>query len=268
MAEAHMVVDNSCIIMDNSGIFTPPTKISVTGLPKTLVVSLNSILEENSVCSWNIRCNNNSTQVWIRFSGETNSDQMDKTDVSYRKVPPSKVLRDRDRAQQWCEKDTHHSASQVVDNSNSIIEEVLDHNPVSPSNTTPVSTMNQPAASDQSLEINSSQYSEPSDSRSSIAQRTRSRSQQHSESDSQQHKQYYSSKQNKSFKKLNYKGKRMNPMCRICFARYKDIRESTYMCTYCPDGAAPICLKCGDSGRHKDHRGGLVGPYILQQLAE
>ena len=250
-----MAEDNSYIILDNTGKTSSPTKMSVIGLPKTLVLSLNSILDGNLVSSWNIKANSNGTQVWIRFNSEKNSDNLDTSDITYRKVPPTKVQRDRERARQRSEKGQLDAPLPSLDNSSSTIDDGLN-------TTKPVSAMNQPEASNQSIEI--SQHSEPNKSSSSIAHRTRSRS--YIEYESPKGKQQYNSSHCTSqFKKINYHGKRMNPICKTCCRRYVDTGGDTYICTYCP---APVCVKCVDSGKHMDHRRSLDGPYPLQQLAE
>ena len=194
MTRAYMAEDNSFVIMDNFGTTSPPSEMFVQGLPKTLVISLNSILSDNSVSSWNIKANSSGTQVWLRFNGNNNSKQMDMLDTTYRKVPPSKVNRDRERAKQRSERINDDS----LDNSNSrTIDEVLN-------NPTPVFNINQPTTSDQSREISDSHNSDPIDSGSNIAHHTRSKSQQqeYSKQDSQKCKQYSSSHCTSKFKNL------------------------------------------------------------------
>ncbi len=74
----------------------------ISGLPKILELNINNFLETANVSSWNIRGENENLQVTIRFSMKdtTSGHQMDTSNVTYRKVPPSQTRRDRNRAMQ------------------------------------------------------------------------------------------------------------------------------------------------------------------------
>ena len=64
--------------------------MSVIGLPKILENTLGTILSEMTVSSWNIKGSEDSTQVWIRFITQDTETSLDKTNITYRKVPPVK----------------------------------------------------------------------------------------------------------------------------------------------------------------------------------
>ncbi len=73
----------------------------ITGLPKVLEVNINNMLDLAKVSSWNVHGEKERVQITIRFNIMDNTaEQMDTSNVTYRKVPPSQVRRDRDRAMQ------------------------------------------------------------------------------------------------------------------------------------------------------------------------
>ena len=69
----------------------------VDKLPLMLEDLLNNILENNCVASWNIHGANNFSQVTVRFKVDTDENDIQQS-ATYRKVPPSRVTRDRNRA--------------------------------------------------------------------------------------------------------------------------------------------------------------------------
>ena len=83
----------------------------VIGLPKTLEISLSGILEDFNVTSWNIRGDTDGMQVTIRF--KTDELHMDTSNITFRKVPPSQIRRNRDRAVSWRETDKNQPSKCV-----------------------------------------------------------------------------------------------------------------------------------------------------------
>ena len=78
--------------------------MSVRGLPKLLEKALNDILDTGSVSSWNIRVDSKMCQLSIRFNmADTLADKslnttgIDSTNITFRKVPPSQISRDKRR---------------------------------------------------------------------------------------------------------------------------------------------------------------------------
>ena len=68
--------------------------MSLQGLPHMLQSLLANILDNHQVSSWNIRGGNVFSEVTIRFNMAAASDDI----VKYRKVPPSRLTRDMQRA--------------------------------------------------------------------------------------------------------------------------------------------------------------------------
>lgn len=64
------------------------------GLPSILEVSMEQMLDTYNITSWSIRSGNKFSEVSIRFNMTADVD----TETKYRKVPPSRLIRDRDRA--------------------------------------------------------------------------------------------------------------------------------------------------------------------------
>ncbi len=65
-------------------------------LPKPLQTTLDTLLMDNKLSSWQIRGGEHFIQVTIRFSATTIG--CNETNVKYRRAPPSRILRDNDRA--------------------------------------------------------------------------------------------------------------------------------------------------------------------------
>jgi hypothetical protein len=66
----------------------------LSGLPKLLEMFMEQTLNEHQVSSWNIRGGNIYTEITIRIGMST----VTKDTVKYRKVPPSRINRDKQRA--------------------------------------------------------------------------------------------------------------------------------------------------------------------------
>ena len=66
-------------------------------LPKVLVQTLDTLLGEHGLSSWQVRGGDIFTQVTLRF----NMAERSTVDSVYRKVPDRRLTRDRDRAWQW-----------------------------------------------------------------------------------------------------------------------------------------------------------------------
>ena len=73
--------------------------INMTGyqLPNMLKNMIETLLAENQVTSWNIRGGTEFVQLSIRFT----TDMAAKEDITYRKVPPSRRLRETRRQHKW-----------------------------------------------------------------------------------------------------------------------------------------------------------------------
>ena len=65
-------------------------------LPDILVITLEKLLDERILSSWNITGGHIYTQITLRFSNSGQAD--DENDVKYRRISPSQLKRDRLRA--------------------------------------------------------------------------------------------------------------------------------------------------------------------------
>ena len=82
----------------------------VSGLPNNLEVYLNETLRGSTITSWNIRGEQDYTQVTIRFGSTAMLD----TNVKYRKVPPSRIVRDKARAARYNDQVEVQQASEHI----------------------------------------------------------------------------------------------------------------------------------------------------------
>ena len=73
-------------------------------LPKHLVLTLDSLIDDSILTSWTIQGNTNITSVTIRFKMAVDYNDVESrqdTFAKYKRVPPSQIERDRVRSQQW-----------------------------------------------------------------------------------------------------------------------------------------------------------------------
>ena len=73
-------------------------------LPKHLVLTLDSLIDDSMLTSWTIQANSNITSVTIRFKMVIDHNDVGSkqdTFAKYKRVPPSQIERDRVRSQQW-----------------------------------------------------------------------------------------------------------------------------------------------------------------------
>ncbi len=71
----------------------------VTKLPKPLQITLDGLLTDNKLTSWQVRGGQEFIQVSIRFSVTEMEPILN--DVKYRRAPPSRILRDTNRAEDY-----------------------------------------------------------------------------------------------------------------------------------------------------------------------
>ena len=71
----------------------------IIGLPKLLESSINTILDSCRITSWNIRGETENLQISIRFAivDTETSPYIEPSNITYRKVPPCQVRRDKER---------------------------------------------------------------------------------------------------------------------------------------------------------------------------
>ena len=86
----YLIIHVLCIIIS--------TSMASNGLPNILNTMLDTLLAENIVISWNIRGEKDYTQLSIRFG---NGKEGAVNDIAYRKAPPSRVTRDKQRQYNW-----------------------------------------------------------------------------------------------------------------------------------------------------------------------
>ncbi len=80
------------------------TKMPVTGLPNILEITLNNIIHDMDITSWNIKGEEECMQVIIRFKMAANTTcapDMQINNATYRKVPQSQIIRNRERTKAW-----------------------------------------------------------------------------------------------------------------------------------------------------------------------
>ena len=70
-----------------------------TNLPKTLQITLDNLLMDNTLRSWTVQGNTNITTVIIRFKMDVHMTNMEQ--VKYKKVPKSQMKRDMSRSDNW-----------------------------------------------------------------------------------------------------------------------------------------------------------------------
>ena len=72
--------------------------MSIEGIPLILKTSLEVLLQENVISSWQIKGGPKYSQVNIRFRSSTIDMPIVTEEVQYRRAPPSRINRDRERA--------------------------------------------------------------------------------------------------------------------------------------------------------------------------
>ena len=82
-------------------------------MPKHLECMLDNLLRDNNLTSWTIQANSKMTTVIIRFQPQDTDilPQAD-TSVKYKRLPPSQIKRDSNRAERW--KDTSKQVKEPV----------------------------------------------------------------------------------------------------------------------------------------------------------
>ena len=258
----------------------------VIGLPKVLENSLNTILDDLSVSSWNMKGDDGSMQVWIRFRTDVDTQTaLNNTNITYRKVPPSQVNRNRDRASNWQNKQTEKITDHTMDN-----EFENDHNKeMPPSHTGSALNKNQDCETQTNIDHNNSAFGQPSplpgqvdglqDERIQVEVSTQEPSSvdttldQHSTAQDckvspPECKQYGSSRRKQSsgrrMRPFWYKNVHVDLKCSRCKRDYiNNTPSETYFCTRCPSF---ICVHCIDNGHHIYHQSTLKGPASLKRI--
>ena len=99
----------------------------IFGLPNLLEININNILDTSTVTSWNIHGDTKSVQISIRFTME-DAFNIDTANVTFRKVPPSQLKRDRNRASLHKQSVSHsHKDSTRNQQEPNLCEEILDN---------------------------------------------------------------------------------------------------------------------------------------------
>ena len=71
------------------------------GLPKQLEIILDGLIHECLLSSWSLHGNTNMTTLTIRFRSDTEAITQDETSVKYKRIAPSQLKRDSNRAKMW-----------------------------------------------------------------------------------------------------------------------------------------------------------------------
>ena len=71
--------------------------MSTNTIPKILKDMLDTLLMDNAIVSWNIRGDNDMTNLNIRFA----NNMADNMDIAYKKVSQSRIKRDNKRQSEW-----------------------------------------------------------------------------------------------------------------------------------------------------------------------
>ena len=238
----------------------------VIGLPKTLEISLSNLLDDCDISSWNIKGDNDGTQIWIRFKSEDSA--MDNTNITYRRAPPSQMRRNKNRASSWRDKepdcgkfvDGNSTINNDINNSNTecaFTESAIHHD----TDTDAVSAISPPSKQAN----NTSDFKGPATMDNTCKQ-------QHSEEDHghachSRSKQYNSTNEatNTPVMHFYYNNKKMKTMCTICWKAYRNVVDKVCFCTRCP---GLVCAKCIDNGKHAEHRRYIQGPTTIGTMAK
>ena len=250
----------------------------VIGLPNILESTLNNILDNLRVSSWNIKGAEDHMQVWIRF--KTDIDTEKPLDITYRKVPPSQIKRNKDRAKGWQNSIDNNQCDDTVDS-------VTDKSNNGASQTPPLvekCAFNQATNTEPSTVIDherertavqpsplSSHLDSSNDHTSDLAIQQpgppeTSGDQRSAQSRYKQYGSNESSQRRRRRRPFRYKSVHVEWKCRQCGRDYENNTPSqSYFCTLCP---AFFCRHCIDSGHHMHHQNTIKGPASLQRICE
>ena len=96
------------------------------GLPNILDNTLDTLLDKYIVTSWGVKGGNRFTEVTIRF----NMASMPQGNIKYRREPPSRMARDKARANRYTEPiDNFCSEDTIEDNASVIHDEQIENIP-------------------------------------------------------------------------------------------------------------------------------------------
>ena len=260
----------------------------VIGLPKVLENAISNILDDLTVSSWNIKGGDDNMQVWIRFKTDMDTGSaLDITNVTYRKMPPSQMKRNKERAMDY-DKANHD----VVERSSALNNDQRQSNTLEnqllASNTECALTVNPQTEPHANIDDNTAtvqpsplpgQVDGPCDFDTTPATEQEAGPTQHANHREQQYghdqttasakcKQYGSSRNqhNRNIRPFRYRGRNVNLSCLKCRRDYITHTPSrTYFCTRCP---AFLCYRCVENGYHDYHSKTIYGPDTLQKCYE
>ena len=86
----------------------------VEGLPSALETTMEALMKDNKLCSWQIKGDDYGTQVIVRFSPAAMTDGTPMLDYAYRRLSPSQMSRDRTRMSKY--RDRLRNGSYLSDN--------------------------------------------------------------------------------------------------------------------------------------------------------
>ena len=226
---------------------------------------MSGILEELTVSSWNIKGEDNSMQIWIRF--KTDDTQIDRESVTYRKMSPSQVKRNKDRAANRTT--TQHDLLCEEVKESETIESVDDADHKECAFKQQYDTeINVAVETDQQKCINdlgnlavqeSSERFEAATCQDTASHRDPSTS-----TNPSQHNRYHTRSQSNRNRPRPFKYKSVSvPLkCRYCERDYTIHTPSqSYFCNRCP---CFICVRCVEN--HMHHKSTLKGPAPLSQI--
>ena len=254
-----------------------------SGLPKILESTLDNILSDMIVSSWNVRGEDDTMHLYIRFKSNMEAPtSLDRASVSYRRIPPSQVKRNSERAKAWHNRDIKCDNSESTTDTGFSIDNTSNEDTTiecafinTPSSEVPAYSSiesnpseTQPTTASNSTESNIVTSQSPIQENKSTGQVDKGNNQ-----DTLKPKQYdtnrrilRSSTSRTKVKPFRYRNVSVDLKCARCKQNYVDQPPSkTFLCTYCP---AFVCDRCINIGHHSHHSTTLKGPFPLDEFYE
>ena len=257
----------------------------VHGLPKILECTLSQVLDELIVSGWSVKGEDDSTTVWIRFRSDTvhPNSSTNHVNATYRKVPPSQLKRNRERAMNW-NSDKKQQVEEIQIDNDEIEQYTVEkptiscafnqvpHDPIitesfqepptpqlddshkqedqSPCVQACVSSAGNATGETAAAITPDHKRHTPKQDKSS----TSSRNYHNTRSQTKQHR----------IRPFYYKSVNVDLSCPHCERDYVSKPPSqSYFCTFCP---AFICSHCKEWGYHNHHKETLKGPGTLKSI--
>ena len=236
----------------------------------SLEVTINNILKSADVSSWNIKGDNTSLQVWIRFNmdDEDSSGHLKECSTTYRRVPPGQRIRDRDRAMAWSNDKSRITTDMKPECEESCANDVTESNNAEGGAFNTSDTNTNTECSAETSQVSSSPSSDVNNLGASAAVPNEPK-QPTTVTDlpttypANNHININNSKTSPRSRFVPFQGKRIMKACMTCSYDFPHDRDESKICVRC---LGMICVWCLRKGKHHFHNKHLTGYGTVSKL--